>query len=79
MKKSWAVEMTFEHWFDQSTKGAKGEARVRLTVERVVEGDDEAGDALWAALEAKEQLRAMYHIPAKAMLHVTNIQITETL
>lgn len=73
----WAVQITFEHEFDQSTDRAQGVATVEMKVQRVVEGDDETCDALWAAQHAKDQLRKHFKIPPECRLRVLEINIKE--
>lgn len=73
----WSVVITVEHEFDQSTDRAKGIATVEMKVQRIVEGDDETCDALWAAEYAKEHLREMLKLPRAVMLRVLEINIKQ--
>lgn len=85
MLKSWSVKITCEHeWhdhihFDLPAQKArvKGVSETTLTVRRVVDGDDEACDALWAAGQAVNHIRKQYHIHGDQPLHVVAIDIKE--
>lgn len=73
----WAVTMTIEHEFDQSTERCKGIATCEMKIQRVVEGDDETCDALWAAEQAKEYMRRHFKIPKNCLLRVLQVDIKE--
>jgi len=75
MKKFWAIKIAIEHEFDQSTDAAQGIAVTEMKVSRIVDGDDEHCDALWAAGVAVEHLRKFYKI--KGPIHVKEIEIRE--
>jgi hypothetical protein len=75
MKKSWSIIIMIEHEFDQSTPDCKGVGVTEMKVSRVVDGDDEKCDALWAAQVAVEYLRKTYSI--EGPIHVKEIEIKE--
>lgn len=75
MMKNWSIEITIEHEFDQSTDRCSGIAVTEMKVSRVVDGDYEQHDALWAAGVAIRKLRELYNIDGP--IHVKEIEIRE--
>ena len=75
MKKSWSIQIEIEHEWEQPAEGCTGIAMTEMKVSRVVDGDDEHCDALWAAGIAVEHLRKLYKI--EGPIHVKEIEIRE--
>ena len=75
MRKSWSIQIEIEHEWDQTTADCKGIAITEMKVTRVVDGDDEACDALWAAEQAVAHLRKLYKL--EGPIHVKEIEIRE--
>ena len=85
MKKSWGVTIKAEHEYYYDPSPDKSEDTCNLSavavntikVERQVDGDDEACDALWASQVAFNELKQQYGISAQ--LHIISIKVKEVL
>ena len=87
MKKSWGITIKAEHeyYYDPTPQSGKSGETCNLSavalntikVERQVDGDDEACDALWASQVAFNELKKQYGI--NAQLHIISIKVKEVL
>lgn len=80
MMKSWGVTIIAEHEYQYDSeaevfKAGNDYAMNTIKVERQVQGDDEACDALYAAQQAFCQLKKQYGVVGP--LHVISIEIKE--